>query len=70
MQVEAINSGVEFMDVYSGAIQTRMTKNRENYKNLMSPREVASQIYDLIPRRSHYVNEITLRKRNESGDST
>jgi short-subunit dehydrogenase len=70
LQLEAINSGVEFMDVYSGAIQTRMTKNRENYKSLMSPCEVASQIYDLIPHRNHYVNEIILRRRNESGDST
>ncbi len=69
LQLEAINSGVEFMDIYSGAIQTRMTENRENYKSLMLPCEVASQIYDLIPRGRHCVNEIILRKRNESGDS-
>jgi short-subunit dehydrogenase len=66
LQLEAIGTGVEVLDVYPGAIQTRMTESRPNYSTLMDSNEVASQILDLISDKKHYVNEVILRKRNES----
>lgn len=69
LQIEAIGTGVEIVDVYPGAIQTRMTENRPNYDTLMRSDEVAEQILDLIADKKHYVNELILRKRNESSNS-
>ena len=69
LQLEAIGTGVEVLDVYPGAIQTRMTEERPNYQALMKSDEVASQILDLISDKKHYVNEVILRKRNESSNS-
>ena len=66
LQLEAIGSGVEITDVYLGGVQTRMTEGRDNYDSLMRVDDVASQIIDLVNTKSYYVNEITLRKRNES----
>ena len=43
-----------------------MTEGRDNYDSLMRVDDVASQIIDLVNTKSYYVNEITLRKRNES----
>ena len=69
LQLEAIGTGVEIIDVYPGAIQTRMTESRPNYDSLMRADEVAEQIVDLISNKKHYVNELILRKRNESSNS-
>lgn len=69
LQIEAIGTGVEIIDVYPGAIQTRMTESRPNYDSLMRADEVAEQIIDLISNKKHYVNELILRKRNESSNS-
>jgi len=68
LQLESIGSGVEFIDIYSGAIKTKMTQERANYNSLMCPDEIANQIYDCIPSGRHYTNEVVLRKRNESSD--
>ena len=43
-----------------------MTKDRLSYDSLMKSDDVAMQIIDLINTKSYYVNEITLRRRNES----
>jgi len=69
LQIEAIGTGVEIIDVYPGAFQTRMTESRSNYDSLMKVDEVADQIIDLISEKNHYVNELILRKRNESSNS-
>ena len=66
LQLEAIGTGVEITDFYLGGVQTRMTEGRDNYDSLMRVDDVASQIIDLVNTKSYYVNEITLRKRNES----
>ena len=57
------------MDVYLGGVQTRMTEERSNYDSLMQADDVAQQIIDLVNTKSYYVNEITLRRRNESSNS-
>ena len=69
LQLEAVNTGVEITDVYLGGVQTRMTKDRLSYNSLMKPDDVAMQIIDLVNTKSYYVNEITLRRRNESSNS-
>lgn len=69
LQLEAIGTGVEIIDVYPGAIQTRMTESRPNYDSLMRADEVAEEIINLISNKKHYVNELILRKRNESSNS-
>ena len=69
MQLEAVGRGIEVMDVYLGGVQTRMTEERSNYDSLMQADDVAQQIIDLVNTKSYYVNEITLRRRNESSNS-
>lgn len=66
LQMEAIGTGVEIIDVHPGGIQTNMTKDRNGYDSMMSREDVASQIVDMVSRRSNYMNEVVLRKRNES----
>jgi len=69
LQMEAIGTGVEIIDVHPGGIQTGMTSGRPNYDSLMTREDVASQVVNLIGRGSSYTNEIILRKRNESSRS-
>ena len=66
LQMEAIGTGVEIIDVHPGGIQTRMTENRDGFDTMMSREDVAGQVINLIKRDSNYMNEIVLRKRNES----
>ena len=69
LQLEAIGRGIEITDVYLGGVQTRMTEERSTYNSLMQADDVACQIIDLINTKSYYVNEIILRRRNESSNS-
>ena len=66
LQLEAVGRGIEVMDVYLGGVQTRMTEERSTYDSLMKSDDVADQIIDLVNTKSYYVNELILRKRNES----
>ena len=70
LQMEAIGTGVEIIDVHPGGIKTRMTEDRPGRDSMMNREEVANQVIGLINRNSNYMNEIVLRKRNyESGRS-
>tara|TARA_R100000231_G_C5296333_1_gene156164 strand:- start:228 stop:857 length:630 start_codon:yes stop_codon:yes gene_type:complete len=69
LQIEAIGTGVEIIDIYPGGMQTRMTATRNNYNSLMKVEEIAEQIISLIFNKSYYTNELILRKRNESSSS-
>ena len=64
IQLEAVSTGIEITDVYLGGVQTRMTEDRNNYDQLMRVEDVAYQIIDLVNTKSYYVNEVTLRRRN------
>ena len=66
LQMEAIGTGVEIIDVHPGGIQTNMTQGRKGFENMMRPEDVAAYIIDTVDRDSGYINEIVLRKRNES----
>ena len=64
IQLEAVSTGIEITDVYLGGVQTRMTEDRNNYDQLMRVEDVAYQIIDLVNTKSYYVNQVTLRRRN------
>lgn len=66
LQMEAIGTGVEIIDVHPGGIQTNMTRDRKGFETMMRPEDVAAYIIDTVDRDSGYINEIVLRKRNES----
>ena len=66
LQMEAIGTGVEIIDVHPGGIQTNMTQGRKGFDSMMRPEDVAANIIDTVDRDSGYINEIVLRKRNES----
>ena len=57
---------MEIIDVHPGGIQTNMTRDRKGFETMMSPEDVAAWIIDTVDRDSGYINEIVLRKRNES----
>jgi short-subunit dehydrogenase len=63
IQLEAIGTGIRIVDLYPGAIKTRMTKDRQNYDNLIDPNDIAALIYGIIENeKTCYQNEIILRK--------
>ena len=43
-----------------------MTQGRKGFDSMMRPEDVAAYIIDTVDRDSGYINEIVLRKRNES----
>lgn len=63
LQLEAIGTGVKVVDLYPGAIKTRITKDRSNYENFIDPIDLSSLILDIIKDdKTFYPNEIVLRK--------
>lgn len=63
LQLEAIGTGVKIVDLYPGAIKTRMTKDRANYENFIDPQDLSDLILDIIKdNKTFYPNEIVLRK--------
>lgn len=63
IQLEAIGTGIRVVDLYPGAIKTRMTKHRPNYESLIEPTDIATLIYDIIEnKKTFYQNEIIIRK--------
>ena len=64
LQIEAIGTNIEIVDLYPGAIQTRMTSHRPNHNSLMSPDDVSELIYDVVDNnKSYYLNEIVIRRK-------
>lgn len=56
-QEEADKDNVRIISVYLGAMQTEMTKDREDYSKLMKPEEVADMIFNLT--RDYQTSRIT-----------
>ena len=48
LQIDALGRNVEIVDVFPGAVQTRMTRNRDNYETLMSVDEVAEEVISCL----------------------
>lgn len=65
LQLESIDTKIEIVDIFPGAMKTKMTNNRSNYDSLMNTDEVAETIYDMIINdRRHIVNELVIRRKN------
>lgn len=62
LQLEGTDNKIEIIDVFPGAMKTKMTSNRLNYDNLMDTDEVAETIYDMIFK-NHIVNEFVIRRK-------
>jgi short-subunit dehydrogenase len=64
LQLDAIGSGVNIVDLYLGAMKTRMTEDRKNHSNLINPEEISELIYNIIEtNKSYYTNEIVVRRK-------
>lgn len=62
LQLESIDTKIEVVDVFPGAMKTKMTSNRSNYDLLMDTDEVAETIYDMIFK-NHIINEFVIRRK-------
>jgi short-subunit dehydrogenase len=64
LQLEAIGTGIEIIDVFPGAMKTQMTKDRPNHDQLMDPAEVADTVLDMITStRRLSINEMVIRRK-------
>lgn len=65
LQIECIGSKIEIIDVFLGAMKTKMTANRNNYESFLETEDVSKLIYNLIlDHKNVFVNEIVVRKKN------
>ncbi len=70
LQLESINSNIEIVDIFPGAMKTKMAKGRDNYDALIDTKDVSKIVFDIIFKHTNlYTNEIVIRKKNKkSGD--
>jgi len=55
-------SRIEIIDCFIGGMKSKITRNRNNYADLMAPKSVAALIADLVESRDQYVtNAIEIR---------
>ena len=66
LQLEAIDAKIEIVDVFPGAMKTKMTTNRSNYEFLMDTCEIAETIYDIVFNdKNHFINEVVIRRKKD-----
>ena len=64
LQLESVNTRIEIIDLFPGAMKTRMTADRKGYEGFINPDDVADMIYNTIfCDKSYYINELVIRKR-------
>lgn len=70
LQLESINDNIEIVDLFPGAMKTKMTRGRDNYDTLIDTKDVSKVIFDIIFKYTNlYTNEIVIRRKNKkSGD--
>jgi short-subunit dehydrogenase len=61
VRLSVLMHGIEIIEVFPGAMQTRMTKNRRNWETLMKPAEVSKTIVSLAFQESFSVPSIEIR---------
>ena len=65
IQFDATVDGIRVVNVFLGAMQTDITRHREDFDNLIDPCEVADVIYELCKnRKSLRITDITICRRN------
>ena len=65
LQLEAIGTGVYFLDLYLGAMKTQMAIGRSNFESLIDPVDVAELVTTMIMMDSPscYPNELVIRRK-------
>jgi short-subunit dehydrogenase len=64
LQFDATKDGIRVIDVFVGAMQTNMTKERKDYEKLIYPKDVAETIYSLCKDyASMRITEININRR-------
>lgn len=61
VRLAVLTHGIEIIEVFPGAMQTRMTKNRKNWETLMKPEAVAETVVSLAFQDSFSVPSIEIR---------
>jgi short-subunit dehydrogenase len=66
LQLESIDSNIEIVDLFPGAMKTKMTRDRTNYNTLIDTKDVSKVVFDIIFKHTNlYMNEIVIRKKNK-----
>lgn len=66
LQLEAIGGKIEIVDVFPGAMKTKMTYSRSNYEFLMDTCEIAETIYDIVFNdKKHFITEVVIRRKKD-----
>jgi short-subunit dehydrogenase len=63
VRLGVLSEGIEIIEVFPGAMKTRMTKNRTGWQELMDPSLVADTIVDLAIQNNFSVPSIEIRNR-------
>jgi len=63
LQLESIDGKLEIVDVFPGAMKTKMTMGRKNYHLLMDTESVADTIYNIVLNDDYLVNEVVIRRK-------
>jgi short-subunit dehydrogenase len=65
LQIEAVGTNIQITDLYLGAMDTDMTKNRESSGTLIDVNELAAYLGEVLkPSKSFYVNQMIIRRKN------
>ena len=65
LQFDATRNNIRVLNIQVGAMQTSMTKDRENFEYLISPYEVAAVVFDACKNYSSMrITELTIARRN------
>lgn len=64
LQLESIDDKIEIIDVFPGAMKTKMTQDRDNYKSFMNPDDVAETIFNaIVNNQENLINEMIIRRK-------
>lgn len=61
VRIEAMGHGIQIIEVFPGAMKTRMTRKRQGWENLMTPEAVADSVVNLALQDSFTVSSIEIR---------
>jgi short-subunit dehydrogenase len=61
VRLGVLSEGIEIIEVFPGAMKTRMTKNRRGWQDLMDPSLVADTIVDLAIQKNFSVPTVEIR---------
>jgi uncharacterized oxidoreductase len=64
LQLELLDDNIHIVDLFPGAMKTRMTEYRNNYESLMETKDISEIIFDIIFKHKNiHVNELVIRRK-------